>query len=218
MTRDALSPRSRAGLVGGLRRLAREPAAVKVIPPAAPAAGERCELCPAGLGAGHRHLLHLDERRILCVCETCWSLRSGDPEFRPAGNRTLWLEDFHLSDEGWGAFGIPIGLAFFLRSSVSGGVVALYPSPAGATECELDLDAWERVAAENPILRELEPDAEGLVVNRLAGAAQYAIAPVDACYALVGTVKARWEGISGGRGVQEAVATFFDELRARSAA
>ena len=27
------------------------------------------------------------ERRIVCVCETCWSLRSGDPEFRPPGGR-----------------------------------------------------------------------------------------------------------------------------------
>ena len=28
------------------------------------------------------------------------------------------------------------------QSTVSGGVVGLYPSPAGATECELDLEAW----------------------------------------------------------------------------
>ena len=34
--------------------------------------------------------------------------------------------------------GLPIGLAFMIRSSVSGGIVALYPSPAGATESELD--------------------------------------------------------------------------------
>ena len=48
-----------------------------------------CELCPIGIGEDHRHLLHLDERRIICVCETCWSMRSGDPEFRPPGARTL---------------------------------------------------------------------------------------------------------------------------------
>ena len=52
-----------------------------------------CELCPLSIGEDHRHLLHLDERRIICVCETCWSMRSGDPSSgRPAcarcGSRT----------------------------------------------------------------------------------------------------------------------------------
>ena len=42
-------------------------------------------------------------------------------------------------------FQIPIGLAFFMRSSVSGGVVAFYPSPAGATESELSLEAWDEL-------------------------------------------------------------------------
>ena len=50
---------------------------------------EQCELCTLGIAADHRHLLHLDERRILCVCETCWAVRSGDAEFRPVGNRTV---------------------------------------------------------------------------------------------------------------------------------
>ena len=41
----------------------------------------------------HRHLLQLVERRIECVCESCWALRSGDAEYRPTGSRTLWLPD-----------------------------------------------------------------------------------------------------------------------------
>jgi hypothetical protein len=39
------------------------------------------------------------------------------------------------------------------------------------------------------------------------------IAPIDRCYALTGTVKASWEGISGGSGVERAVATFFEQLQ-----
>jgi Fe-S cluster biogenesis protein NfuA/nitrite reductase/ring-hydroxylating ferredoxin subunit len=173
-----------------------------------------CELCPIGIGEHHRHLLHLTERRIICVCETCWSMRSGDPEFRPPGSRTLVLDDFDMSDEVWAAFGIPIGLTFLLRSSVSGGVVALYPSPAGATESELDLSAWDTLVQANPILDRLEPDAEALVVDRTSTPRVYAIVPVDQAYRLVGLVKERWEGISGGRGVQEAVAEYFEALSA----
>ena len=59
-------------------------------------------------------------------------------------------------------------------------------------------------------LADLESDAEGLIVNRLADPRQYAIAPIDQCYALVGLVKANWEGISGGTGLERAIAGFFD--------
>ena len=65
----------------------------------------------------------------------------------------------------------------------------------------------------NPVLAGLEPDIEGLIVNRLADPPMYVIAPIDRCYALTGTIKAHWEGISGGPGVENAVARFFDELR-----
>lgn len=182
---------------------------------------QHCELCPTTLGADHRHLLQLDERRIVCVCETCWALRSGDSEFRPTGGRTLWLEDFVLDDELWAAFQIPIGLAFMLRSGAhdaAGRVVALYPSPAGATECELDLHAWGRLCAANPVLDRLEPDAEALIVNRVADPPQHVIAPIDECYRLVGTIKERWRGISGGSGVEDAIAEFFARLRDGAAA
>ena len=65
-------------------------------------------------------------------------MRSGEPQFRPAGVRTEWLDDFDLPDEAWASFGIPIGLAFFMRTGDPERVVAFYPSPAGATESEID--------------------------------------------------------------------------------
>jgi Fe-S cluster biogenesis protein NfuA/nitrite reductase/ring-hydroxylating ferredoxin subunit len=178
--------------------------------------GGHCQLCPSGLSDDHRHLLHLYERRIVCVCETCWSMHSGDDEYRPAGTRTLWLEDFELSDEQWAGLQIPIGLAFIMRSSMTQQVVALYPSPAGATESELDLISWGAMCAANPVLDRLDADCEALVVNRLAEPAQYAIAPIDQCYRLVGMIKSRWEGISGGRAIEGAVAEFFGELHDRA--
>jgi hypothetical protein len=171
-----------------------------------------CELCPIGIGEHHRHLLHLAERRIVCVCETCWSLHSGDPEFRPPGGRTVVLDDFALSPELWSAFQIPIGLAFLLRSSVSGSVIALYPSPAGATESELELTAWDALCAANPILERLEPDAEALIIDRTGRTGRYAIVPIDRAYALVGLIKTRWQGITGGSAVDEALEAFFADL------
>ncbi len=68
----------------------------------------------------------------------------------------------------------------------------------------------------NPILADLEPDVEALIVNRLSDPPAYAIVPIDRCYALTGTVKVNWEGISGGPRVGEAVSSFFDDLRAQA--
>ena len=61
-----------------------------------------------------------------------------------------------------------------MRSSMTGTVVALYPSPAGATESEIDLFAWNAMVGANPMLDRLEADAEALVVNRLSDPPRYA--------------------------------------------
>jgi hypothetical protein len=180
-------------------------------------AQERCDLCNTTLPDDHRHMLHLVDRRIVCTCEACWALHSGDAEYRPTGKRTLWLDGFDCGDEVWAAFQVPIGLAFFMRSTVTESVVAFYPSPAGATESELTLEAWEALVRANPVLEQLEPDAEALVVNRLSQPAEYVVLPIDQCYALVGLIKSRWEGISGGGAIETAVPQFFAAIRERSA-
>lgn len=198
---------SSAPAVRGLRRLATP----------RPAAGppvERCDFCGNEIPADHRHLLQLDERYIVCTCEPCWALRSGDREFRPTGTRREVLDGFVLTDELWAEFRIPVGLAFFFVNGAEGKVLALYPSPAGATESELDLGAWSELAAANPGAVELEPDIEGLIVSRVTTPHRFAVAPIDDCYRLVGMIKASWQGISGGDAVEQSVTRFFAGLGA----
>jgi len=211
---DAVAARRRAGVVSGLRGLARAS-------PRAPASSaspdtEVCDLCGVGISEDHRHLLALSERRIVCACEACWAMRSGEGDYRPTGMRTLWLEGLDVPDDLWASFQIPIGLAFFMASTVTSCVVAMYPSPGGATESELHFETWSRMRDLNPVLDGLEPDIEGLIANRLVYPPMYVIAPIDRCYELTGTIKAHWEGISGGPGVEAAVSDFFEALRARA--
>jgi hypothetical protein len=201
-----------------MRGLAQTGAVGRRAPGSAASAVERCDLCNTTVPDDHRHMLHLVERRIVCTCEACWALYSGEAEYRPTGMRTLWLEGFTCEVETWAAFQIPIGLAFLMRSTVTGTVVAFYPSPAGATESELSTEAWADLVSANPVLEELDPDAEALVVNRLSDPPQYAILPIDQCYALVGLIKSRWEGISGGSAIETAVPEFFAGIRARAVA
>jgi hypothetical protein len=211
LTDAAVSARRRTQLVSGLRAMARTQGAPTSGPSAA--AEEHCDVCGVGIGEDHRHLLHLTERRIVCVCEPCWGMRAGEGDYRPTGQRTIWLPELVIADEVWAGFQIPIGLAFFMRSTVTECVVAMYPSPAGATESELRFESWRELVERNPVLEGMEADIEGLIVNRLAEPPIHVIAPIDRCYELTGTVKAHWEGISGGSEVETAVAEFFERLR-----
>lgn len=195
-------------MIGRLRRLQ-----MRELSPLAESGIERCEFCSVDLASSHRHVLDVEQRSILCACESCFVRASGEARYRPTGQRLLWLENFRLSDELWARLSIPVGLAFFFHSSAAGAVIALYPSPLGATESQLDLAAWEELRAANPQIQRLEPDAEALLVNRDSEIAGYAIVPIDRCYELVGLLKTKWEGISGGAEAERAVDEFFASIQ-----
>ena len=193
-----------------LRRFARKRPAV-----------EACELCGVELGPGHQHLVEPARRTLSCACDACAILfsRQGAARYKRVPRRIRSLRDFHLSDGQWEALSIPIGLAFFFHSSPLDRVVAFYPSPAGATESLLSLDTWSDLAAANPVLEQMEPDVEALLVNRvgqLRGSRppSYYLAPIDACYRLVGVIRARWRGFSGGSETWDELGRFFDGLDA----
>src|SRR5436305_165756 len=110
---------------------------------------EQCELCSAEVGHEHAHLLQPSSRQILCACEPCAILFDGHVDGRykriPRGVRAL--PDFALSNEQWESLMIPINLAFFYREAARGDMVAMYPSPAGATESMLSLESWNEIAS-----------------------------------------------------------------------
>jgi len=184
---------------------------------------ERCELCSLELAPEHEHLLDPLSRRLVCSCTACAMLfdLQADVKFRRVPRRVRFLTNFHLTDAQWDGLFIPINMAFFFHSTPAGKIVALYPSPAGATESTLALDTWGEIVDSNPILATMQPDVEALLVKRLSrgdgsGSAEYYLAPIDQCYKLVGLLRANWQGLSGGSQVWQALATFFEQLRERS--
>ena len=68
------------------------------------------------------------------------------------------------------------------------------------------------------MLRELEPDVEALLVNRVRGADEFYVAPIDECFKLVGLIRAHWRGLSGGAEVWREIENFFAELKRKSGA
>jgi hypothetical protein len=186
-------------------------------PAPAPDGEERCELCGEEVWPGHRHLLDLESRRLLCACRACSILfdsrAAGAGHYRLVPGEVRRVDDLELDDVTWNSLRIPVELAFFFHSSAAGRVVAFYPSPAGATESLLELGAWDDLVARNPLLAGLEPDVEALLVNRTASGPEHFLVPVDRCYALVGLIRLHWKGFGGGPDVWREVGEFFEELR-----
>ena len=229
----------------GLRRFVKRP------PPGAPPPGaseairadpgagqdteaERCEMCGEVLDhrRRHGHVVDTDKRSLACTCSACYLLFTHEGaaagRYRAVPDRVRHDPHRPLTDADWNELQIPVAMAFFFFNSTLGRVVAGYPSPGGPTECELDLAAWDRLAATHPLLAALAPDVEAIFVNRteVGGATpggpaedrvyEVFLIPIDECYSLVGELRMRWQGFDGGAEVRAAVAEFLDGLRQRA--
>lgn len=190
--------------IGALRNFAATPKLV-----------ERCELCSVELGGQHPHLLEPVHRKIICACEACSILftAGGETKYKRVPRRVRFLSGFRLTEGQWESLMIPINMAFFFNSTPDQRVVVLYPSPAGPIESLLPLDAWEDIVRENPPLTRMESDVEALLVNRVGDTHEYFVAPIDECYKLVGIIRSRWRGLSGGSEVWHEIVGFFSRLK-----
>jgi hypothetical protein len=181
---------------------------------------EHCELCNAPIEPRHRHLLDLRSRELMCACQACSLLfargAAGGDHFKLVPDRITSLVGFELGDLAWESLRIPVDIAFFFRNSEEGRTMAFYPSPMGPTESQLGLGAWAQIEAANPALARMADDVEALLVNRARGARRQWLVPIGECYRLVGLIRTRWKGLSGGKEVWTEIGAFFDDLDRRA--
>jgi len=183
-----------------------------------PSSWERCELCRISLGPEHRHLFEMQTRRIVCACEAC-ALRFQNAiggRFKLIPRDVIALPSLRITEADWETLALPINLVFIFHNSLLGKVVAMYPSPAGATESLLPLPAWATIVTENPALETMEADVQAFLANRVGSTRKYFLAPIDVCYELVGMIRLNWRGLSGGETVWNKVEEFFAALDARA--
>ncbi len=182
-----------------------------------PAPYERCEMCAAPVADQHQHVVNVGTRSLLCACRPCYLLFTHDDAalaYRAVPDRYLSFPD--LAAPVWEELELPVGTAFLFVNSALGRVVAFYPGPAGATESELSLEAWERVVAAAPGLGTLQPDVEALLVHTEHQQAEAFLVPIDVCYELVGHLRQLWRGFDGGQDVRRRLEEFFGKVRAKS--
>lgn len=182
---------------------------------------ESCELCGTVVAEdGHRHLVETEKRTLVCACTGCALLfdRPGivTGRFRAVPDRYLADPDHRLDDGAWELLQIPVGVAFFFRNAELDRLVALYPSPAGATESELDPEVWQRVLGAGRLSSVLEPDVEALLLRRSGGRTSCHLVPIDICYELVGRMRLLWQGFDGGAEARAALDAFFEKVERRS--
>lgn len=174
---------------------------------------ERCELCGAGLAPEHQHLLNRGSRQAVCSCDACAILFCGrqGTNFLRIPRRIVKLRGFSIPDPQWDAMMLPINLAFFVRRP-DGSAKAMYPSPAGIMESLIELPSWLALCGNSRALTDAEPEVEAMLVNRIAKQPSYFLVPIDACFLLIGLIRTKWRGLSGGSEAQQAITGFFDYL------
>jgi hypothetical protein len=198
-------------------------------PPPEPAE-ERCEMCSETISDEHQHVVNVAGRQLMCVCRACYLLftdNNAELRYRAVPDRYLAFPDFALDRRAWEALQIPVGVAFFFTNSALGRTVAFYPGPAGATESELDLDAWNAIRGADSRVGLLADDVEALMVrvpdsgDPGSGEAEFAqpqsyLVPIDACYEFVGRLRMLWRGFDGGQEARQFIDDFFALIKARA--
>jgi hypothetical protein len=187
----------------------------------APPAAERCELCSAGVAAEHPHLIEPRTRALVCVCDPCAMLFAEarpDARYVRVPRRSRSLDGFTMTEAQWDALGVPVHLAFFVRSSPADRVIALYPSPAGAMESLVPQGAWNEIARENKAIRTMAPDVEALLVHRVGDAREHLLAPIDRCFELTGMIRKHRTSILGSArdGADAEIHGFMARLKAEA--
>lgn len=187
-------------------------------------AGERCEMCSEPVADEHQHVVDVEVRQLMCVCRGCYLLftdTTAQLRYRAVPDRYLAFPDFAMDRRAWEALQIPVGLAFFFCNSSLGRTVAFYPGPAGATESELDLQAWNDIRAADHRVDSLAADTEALLVrapDTEDAAPRGYLVPIDACYEFVGRLRILWRGFDGGQDAHDYLHQFFELLDARARA
>lgn len=184
------------------------------------ATDERCQFCNAEMPSEHGHVVNVETRQLLCACRACSllfaSAGAAQGKYRTVPRRFVSLEAPVFTDGQWDALQIPVGIAFFFFNTSLDRMAAFYPSPVGAMESVLPLDAWQDAVRRYSVLDTIAPDVEALLVHKRHQHCEGYLVPIDACYELVGRIRRHWKGFDGGEAAWKEIDAFFSEVRIRS--
>ena len=132
-------------------------------------------------------------------------------------DRYLYDPAHPMTEADWDQLEIPVGLAFFLRSSEDRQVAGFYTrARPGPTESPRS----GRVGPDSPgpsaARRHRARRGGGPHHARTDDVIEYFLVPIDACYELAGRMRLHWRGFDGGTEARHAIAEFLDGVRSRA--
>lgn len=152
------------------------------------------------------------ERRALCrVCDRCRrALVAADPgRWRTLPHRWLHDRSLRASWAEWRRLGLVLPVGALVRDSLRGWVARV---PHG-DERPVDEDAVADLGARTPLVAEVHPDVEALVVGGRPEPELWLV-PIDTSELLATHARRHWRG--AGMAAWLVLDTFFDALRAQS--
>jgi hypothetical protein len=174
---------------------------------------ERCDFCRVRVPDAHAHLVEAGTLRLFCACTGCATEMTDDGlGFRRIEPRQESLAEFQMADADWAMLQIPIDVAFLFRPEAGAEPMAMFPGPGGAMRSQLSVQVWSALAERYPLLDELAPGAEALLVNRSSGRRDHYRVSTDHCFALTGLMRTHWRGLAGGEEAWAAIDRYFSEL------
>ena len=179
-------------------------------------------MCGEPIPDAHQHVVDLESHAMMCTCRPCYLLFTDSTahlRYRSVPDRYFSFPGLRAGPGPVGRAGDSGGPGLLLPQLQAGPDRRLLPGPAGATESELPLDAWDAVLARNPALALAAPDTEALLIRGPGPGRPQAdchLVPVDACYELVGQLRRLWRGFDGGQEARDQLAAFFDRVSSRS--
>jgi hypothetical protein len=155
--------------------------------------GDACELCAVPLSEAHDHLLQPTERRLACACAACACLfpSAGTARYLRVRTRVRRIPGMALDDAALRALDVPVRLAFVAPSRLHARIFATYPNAGGATESVVPDAAWAELVTVFPVLADVEPELEGLLIDHIGGRTDCFIATIDVCHRVIGLLRGK---------------------------
>lgn len=152
-----------------------------------------CPLCSADMELSSNHLFEVAIREVVTVCDDCalkYERLPGGP-LKSIPRETRPLLDFRMP-HSISAIQFKGNVTFLFYSTATAKIMSICPTANGPVESTVSREIWKQLIEANPVLQEMRPDVEALLMTGNEDLREFFVAPIDVCYDLVKMFRKDW--------------------------